>query len=143
VTDKPVFIGVVAQGKVRLDYPKQFAAYATRFEGDEIEIEIRKRRSRRSTDQNSYWWSVIVPAIAEYTGYTRDEAHEALKAKFLGTEDMSHGLLRIGSTAKLNTQEFADLVDKVILWAAEELGVVIPLPDPKWREKAARKAKAA
>jgi len=135
VKELPVFVGVVQGGKVHLDFPQQFHAYAKRFEGDEIEIEIRKRRSKRSHDQNAYWWSVVVPLIAEHTGYTRDEAHEALKAKFLGQEDMSHGLIRIGSTAKLNTLDFADLVDRVVLWAAEELGVIIPLPDKRWREK--------
>lgn len=143
MSERPVFIGVVSDGKVRLDYPKQFAAYSTRFEGDEIEVEIRKRRSRRSHDQNAYYWAVVIPLLASHTGYTHDEMHEALKAKFLGTEDMSHGLLRIGSTAKLNTLEFADLVDRVVLWAAESLGVVIPLPDKRWREQAAKKAQAA
>lgn len=137
-----VFLGLVRDdgSKLDLDYPAQFKAFIRRFAGDEVEIEVRKRRSRRSTDQNAYWWGVVIPHIAEYTGYTHDEAHEALKVKFLGQEDVSRGLVRVGSTAKLNTQEFAALVDRVLLWAAEELGVVIPLPE---KEPAKRQRRAA
>jgi hypothetical protein len=134
MTQPAVFVGLVQDGKLRLDSKKQYDAYITRFEGDEVEVTVRKRRSRRSEQQNGYYWSVVIPLMAEHCGYTRDEMHEAIKAKFLGQEDQSRGLLRIGSTARLNTLEFADLVDRVILWAAHELGVIIPAPDPKWRE---------
>lgn len=136
----PSFVGVVQDGKVHLDSPKQFAAYAKRFEGDEIEVEIRKRRKKRSDVQNRYWHGVVIPLLAEHTGYTRDEMHEALKAKFLGSEDLALGLVRIGSTTKLSTEKFADLVDQVVLWAAESLGVIIPLPDKNYRQKRGRAA---
>jgi hypothetical protein len=128
----PVFIGVVTEdGKLLLDFRRQFDAYLKRFAGDEVEVEVRKRRSKRSTQQNAYWWGVVIPHIASHCGYTPDETHEALKVKFLGQEDLSRGLVRVGSTAKLNTTEFADLVDRVVLWAAEDLGVIIPLPEER------------
>ena len=136
----PAFIGLVQDGKLHLDYRAQFDAYLRRFEGDEVEVEVRKRRSKRSTAQNAYWWSVVVPTLAEHTGYTRDEMHEALKAKFLSAEDLSLGLTKIGSTAKLNTQDFADLVDRVVLWAAESLGVIVPPPEPDARKRTKRAA---
>lgn len=129
------FLGLVQDGKLRLDYKAQFDAYIKRFEGDEVVVKVTKRRSQRSDEQNGYWWAVVVPLLAEHCGYTHDEMHDALKLKFLSREDMSKGLIRVGSTAKLNTLEFADLVDRVALWAAEDFGVVIPLPDKRWREK--------
>lgn len=128
-------------GRSTLDFPAQWKSYVKYLagpEGNEITITAHRRRAKRSLKQSAYWWAVVVPTIAEHCGYTRDEMHEALKAKFLGTEDMSRGLLRIGSTRKLNTQEFTDLTDRVILWAAEDLGVVIPQPERN--EKKRRKA---
>ena len=130
MSEAPVFVGLVQDGKLRIDYRAQFDAYLRRFEGEAVEVEVRKRRSQRSRAQNAFWWSVVVPTLAEHTGYSKDEMHEALKAKFLSTEDLSLGLTKIGSTAKLGTQEFADLVDRVVLWAAEALGVIVPPPKP-------------
>ncbi len=135
-----IFRGFVDDaGKFALDFPLQFRAYVGRFKGEEVEIEFRKRRTKRSNQQNKYWWGVVIPLLAEHCGYSHDEMHEAIKAKFLGTEDMSRGLLRIGSTTKLSTLEFAELTDRVIVWAAGELGVVIPQPDrePVKRKRAA------
>lgn len=130
---------VTPEGRLTLDHRGQFNAYLTRFAGEEVDVEVRKHRSKRSSEQNKYWHGVVVALLAERCGYTPMEMHDALKAKFLGQEDMSKGLIRIGSTAKLNTLDFADLVDRVILWAAEDLGVIIPLPEkePAKRRKAA------
>lgn len=135
-----VFVGVVQNGKLRLDFRRQFDAYLTRFEGHEVEVEVRKRRSKRSGQQNKYWHGVVVALLAEHCGYSKDEMHEALKAKFLATEDLALGLIKIGSTAKLSTAGFADLIDRVSLWAAEDLGVIIPPAEvePRKRTKGTR-----
>jgi hypothetical protein len=87
------------------------------------------RREGRSSAQNNYWWGVVVPYVAEATGFTHDEAHEALKAKFLGEEDMAAGLIKIGSTAKLDTAAFTRLIDEVRQWAQDYLDCRIPAPN--------------
>lgn len=135
------FVAVVSEDGKRIlfDFPKAWEAYRKRFAGDEVVVTLKKRRAQRSNPQNRFWHGVIVTLLAEHCGYTHDEMHEALKVKFLGTEDMSRGLLRIGSTRKLNTLEFAELTERVMLWAIEELGVVIPSPE---REPAKRKRAA-
>ncbi len=131
------------QGILTLDFRAQFRAFVKRFAGEEVEIEIRKRRSKRSASQNKFWHGVVVALLAEHCGYTHDEMHEALKAKFLGQDDLSRGLRRIGSTRKLNTLEFADLTERVMVWAAGELGVVIPSPERDIKRREAKKARAA
>ena len=83
----------------------------------------------RSIEQNAYWWGVIIPEIAEASGFTHDEAHEALKAKFLGQDDLATGLRRIGSTARLDTKQFTDLIDQVRQWALDFLNCYIPAPN--------------
>jgi hypothetical protein len=80
-------------------------------------------------EQNAYWWGVVIPYIAEASGFTHDEAHDALKAKFLGQDDLSTGLRKIGSTAKLDTKAFTDLIDQVRQWAQDFLNTYIPAPN--------------
>ena len=83
----------------------------------------------RSNQQNAYWWGVVIPLIAEASGFTDDEAHDALKAKFLGQDDLTTGLRKIGSTAKLDTRQFTELIDQVRQWAQDFLTVYIPAPN--------------
>lgn len=136
------FSGHVSEaGRLTLEYPAQFKAFVGRFKGRDVELEVRKRRSQRSDAQNKFWWSVVVALLAEHCGYTDEEMHHALKVKFLGTEDLTRGLWRIGSTRKLSTTEFADLTERVMVWAAQDLGVVIPSPEREPRKRA-RKAVA-
>jgi hypothetical protein len=126
--DRPVFVGTVRDGRLHLSAPAQFRAYLRRFEADEIEVEVRKRRSRRSLTANAYYWAAVIPPIARHCGYTDDEMHEALKEKFLGRDDLERGLRRIGSTAALDSQAFGNYIDQVTLWAAETLGVIVDPP---------------
>ena len=83
----------------------------------------------RSIEQNAYWWGVVIPYIAEASGFTHDEAHEALKAKFLGQDDLATGLRKIGSTARLDTKAFTELIDQVRQWAQDFLNTHIPAPN--------------
>ncbi len=129
-------------GRSTLDHPamwKAFVKYLAGTDGEEITITAHKRRSKRSNKQNAYWWGVVIPLLAEEIGYTHDEMHEALKAKFLSKYDAERDLMKVGSTAKLSTGEFTELMDAVMLWAAEKVGVVLPLPevDRKQAKKAA------
>ena len=56
--------------------------------------------------------------------------HEALKCKFLSEEDVRTGLLRVRSTTELTTVEWEEIyIDPIRRFAAEKLGVVLPLPN--------------
>lgn len=140
MSDTPTFLGYVDKdGKLTLDYAAQFRAYAKHLAGEEVELVLRKRRSRRSLKANAYYWGVVLPAIAQrLEGWTTEDVHEAMKAKFLATEDLELGLWKIGSSRKLTTQEFATYLDSILLWAAEKLGLVIEQPEePRSKTRAA------
>jgi hypothetical protein len=124
----PIFRGIVSKSKIRLDNPGRFMEYLATFEGKRIEFVLRERRAERSNQQNAYYWSVVVAMLADHTGYSNDEMHENLKRMFLGQID-EHGLMRVGSTAKLKTDEFQGYIAKIVRWAAMDLSFVIP--DPK------------
>ena len=124
----PIFHGCVRNDVIELDNKDRFRAHRKTLEGERIDLILRKRTSQRSDQQNRYYHGVVIKLLAEHTGYTTDEMHENLKRLFLSTKD-EHGLIRIGSTATLKTLEFKDYLDRIIRWAAIDLGVPIPEPD--------------
>jgi len=123
----PIFRGKVEKGTLRADV--RFYAYLSSLEGQEVEIVVRKKRSKRSDQQNRYYWGVVVKMIADHCGYFSDEMHEALKLKFLGASTDEHGLVKIRSTAKLSKDEFIQYLNAVVQFAAMSLGVYIPGPN--------------
>ena len=95
-----------------------------------IEVVIRQPKSLRSLQQNRYYWGVIVEILSQHTGYEPEEVHEMLKSKFLlrfariNEENIPYTL----STTKLSTKEFKEYIEKIQMWAAEELGIILPDP---------------
>lgn len=126
----PKFIGRVKDGKLKVQKPDELNLWLGYMDGKQVEIIIRepgRAGDIRSNAMNRYYWGVVVALIAEHVGYTPEEAHNALKMKFLGRSGIS-GLPTIKSTTQLTTEEFMDYTETVREWAAQELQVIIPLP---------------
>lgn len=129
------------------DWARILQAVAKMRDGEYL-LRLERAYANRSDQQNKWYWSQVVGLVAKHTGYTADEIHEIYKAKFLpkhlafadGNGELKGEFVIGGSTAKLNTSEFADYCERIREWAADELGVVIPDPDPRWREKRRREA---
>ncbi len=100
----------------------------------EIDFTIKKHRKNRTVDQNSYYWGVVLPILAEYFGHDNpDNMHTDLKRKFNPVESkINPGEIIGGSTTKLSTVEFmaADdsYVERICRWAAMEYEIYIPPP---------------
>jgi hypothetical protein len=102
----------------------------------EVLIRIERLRATRSMPQNKWYWGVIVQMLADHTGYTPDEMHEVLKAKFIpkrfavcdGNGEVRDELVIGGSSAILNTVEFGEYCEAIRQWAAADLGMDIPDP---------------
>lgn len=79
--------------------------------------------------QNRYYWGVVLPTLAEWSGHESEELHQYMKDWHLPLVDRklpSGELMRIyPSTASLSVEEFSAFVDKVVRWAAEQ-GVRVP-----------------
>lgn len=98
------------------------------LEGEVVQITIEKRKKPRSNEQNRYYWGVVVKAISIYTGYTANEAHDALREHFLSIPT-DNALRLIKSTTSLSTVEFEEYMMTIREWAsAQEPPVYIPLP---------------
>jgi hypothetical protein len=88
----------------------------------------------RSSQANRYYWGVVMAILSKELGYTPEETHEAVKAKFRGREDVTTGLV-IARSTKTNSRDFWEYVEQVRQWSHAFLGVYIP--EPNEREVAA------
>jgi hypothetical protein len=96
------------------------------------QIELKEYRDNRSNRQNRYYWGVVLKVLSDYTGFTQDEMHEELKKRFLSYFKVlptGEEVKLTQRTANLNTEEFERYLEKVRMFAAQELDVVIPLPN--------------
>lgn len=101
------------------------------FKGKRVEITIEKLKSKRSIQQNRYYW-LLVGILSKEIGYDKNELHEIIKFKFLRDEKVFEKTGEIfeyiKSTTELNKTDFADFTTDLIRWSSETFGVVLPLP---------------
>lgn len=99
-----------------------------------------KSNNHRTSPQNKYYWSGVIPLIKEGLidiGYreisNNEQAHDLMKFMFLKkqivNEKTGEVIETIGSTAKLNTIEFNDYIDRIAQFAAEFLSIEIMPPN--------------
>jgi hypothetical protein len=124
--------GVIVQGALQPESPISFRQAIRLFpEGAHVRIRVDVERAQRTSGQNRYWHGVVIPLFAEHCGYDVHEMKDALALELLPVEipDLKTGEVRIvpGHTAKLNTKQFADLIDRAQRLAAY-LGIVLPDP---------------
>ena len=137
-----VFVGIVRPDGSRLDfdYPDAYRAFIGTLAGDEVEIEIRKKRAKRTLKQNAYLHAVIKP-YADHLGYTVEELKLALLGECFGYHEVSGVALPLKlHTADLSTTEFVDITELLIQKAAED-GIILLYPDEFTRAKRKRQRK--
>lgn len=89
-------------------------------------IEIKAVKACRSNLQNRFYWQILT-IIEDCTGQDKNELHEYFKLKFLksnNVEVLNEKIVISQSTTELNTKEFAEYINKIIVFAAE-LGIEI------------------
>ena len=137
------YIGhVTASGALVL--PKRLAAEVrAMFAGRDFVAVFRPATKRRSSDQNRYYWGVVLPMLAEAFQDAGNaispnnpddlkDLHDFLKARFLPPRILAdgrgeaHGLPP--STAGLSTTAFAEYTERVRQFAAEYFSLNIPDP---------------
>jgi hypothetical protein len=140
----PAFRGMVSEDgkKLILDYPEAFKAYYARFKGDEVEVEIRKRRTKRSDRQNRAFHAMVMP-WAKDEGHSIDALKRDLLAAIFGLSEKTSPLSgqpipNIEHTSDLDVQQFNELIERTMEIAAS-CGYVLEAPD----EYKARKGRAA
>lgn len=133
----PIFNGHVSDDGERIVFAEQERGirrgYLRQLAGKAVDVIVRPHRRRRSDRQNRWWWGIAVPLIAHELGYDRHEhedVHYALVAKCFGThvdERLKQEVPNKRSSA-LSTEDFSTLMEWGVRFAAQDLGIVVPLP---------------
>ena len=141
---KAKFYYQIINGELKLTNPDTFKTYVASLKSKQGMMTVEPMRNVRTqkgdtsnvtglpSNQNGYYWSVVIPILGDYHGYFPDEMHAAIGHKFLrigGTDDLP----KIMSTAKLSRVEFENLMERIRIWALTEFSVVIPPPDSDYK----------
>ena len=107
---------------------------AAQLAGVAVDVVVKKHRNKRSDRQNRWHWGIAVPLIAHELGYDKHEhedVHYALVAKCFGThwDDKLKQEIPNVRSSELTTAQFSELMEWEIRWAAQEYGIVVPLPN--------------
>lgn len=127
----PVFYGRVLPGGLYVrDRPKDYSRYIKSLAGQFVEETIRKRRTKRSNQQNAYIHAVPIPMLAEHFGYTIPEMKLVLMGECWGWKEVLGRQIPVRShTSEMSVEECQYFVDWVIPWAVQNHDVQIPLPN--------------
>ena len=92
----------------------------------EWRIDIRRHIARRTLSQNKLYFAILTE-MANETGHTKEELHEIMKKKFLEPKvvDLVGEEYPVWSSSDKDKAVFAEFVDRVIVFAAQELGIVV------------------
>jgi hypothetical protein len=123
----PIFAAIVQDGHLIMEVRGLYARHLQSLEGKRVTVTVEKEKRKRSNQQNKYYWGVVLQLIAEHTGEDPENIHEALKAHF-APKHVVGNIVIPSATRYLDTIDFSTFVEKVARWAAEELGIMIPLP---------------
>lgn len=90
-----------------------------------LQVTIETYDPKRSLQANRRYW-MLVSEIAKETGHDKDEIHDYLKQKYLGTREIMIAGERANispSSKRLKKKEFHEYMEKCENWAIESLGV--------------------
>lgn len=141
---KPLtYIGHVSPtGDIKL--PKRLRVEVSRaFAGKEIQVTFARLKKTRSSEQNRYYWGVVVRLVCEGfqalgnpvnpdSNEDTELVHEYLKRRFLEpirVADANGEVHELGyTTTQLSTSQMMDYIAQVQQFAAEFLNINIPEP---------------
>ena len=123
----------------RLDATGVYRACLQKLAGKRIRLTIEEDKPARSHQANRYWWGVVIPLIAKelgYLPYEHEAVHDAVVRQIVGLRPGSDPRLQIRqSTHDMDREDFGVLIEATVIWAATELGIVIPDPDRQYHMK--------
>lgn len=121
------------RAKFHADEPEKFAAARRKLAGKRAEVVLRRPQSKRSIEMNAYLHCETGPfrLLAEHFGEDITGIKYALMGECFGwvhSPAMGREVPIKAHTSEMTIEESKYFVDWVIPWAAQNHGVLIPLP---------------
>lgn len=134
MTGAPIFHGrISADGVFSLEHAEQNLRreYFKTLAGKDVEIIVRKVRTKRSIDQNKYLHAVPFPILALHLGDSIEGVKFDLMGEKWGWTTTKHGnhIPVKPHTSEMTVEECTEFIDWLIPWAMTKHGVTIPLPN--------------
>lgn len=98
--------------------------------GKTYSISITTHRKIRTIPQHRLYW-LWLTCISEETGNDKETLHEYFKQEFLGriiVKIFKQEVYPCKTTTGLNTKEYTTYLERIKVFAASELGIVLPEP---------------
>lgn len=128
----------VRDGSVFLAKRDAFDRALSTWPDCQVVMRVEEALDPRGASLNAYYWGGVVDLVSEHTGFTPAETHRELKALHLphrlhvmrgGAVCFSCAQVLDGSTRRMSSREEWRYIERCHIWAASELGVVIPDPE--------------
>lgn len=127
-TMKKSFSAVSEKGNAKIHEPDSFKKFLEKIGDDErIVVTIEKWYKKYSDKQRNYYFGVPVSILAEHTGFSPKEMHEALKMKFLTQK--GEVIDKVQSITSLSTVQMEEYLKHIRDWAADSLDCYVPEPN--------------
>lgn len=129
--------GWIKKGCLFLSSKGRFKGELQAFPDCDVTV-IVKKKGKRSSPQNRYYWGIVVEEIRlellrRGNRFSAEDVHEWLKLKFNPAKieiEATGELVEIGqSTTEMNKDEFSEYVEQIIEWCAVSLELAIPPPN--------------
>lgn len=103
-------------------------------------MDLKREVKKRKLSQNGlmWWWlDDIAKESGDIIGCTKEEMHEIFKEKFLVPKvvEIEGDSYRIYSTKNLNRNEMYEYMEHIDRWAAQEMGIFLPMPSDLQRNE--------
>lgn len=97
--------------------------------GKPLGVMVAEHKAKRSNPQNRLYW-LVLNEIAENgwvdgKRFSADAWHEHFKREFIGVEELPGGGTAGISTTTLDVDAFSTYIERVMQYAAEQLGVIV------------------
>ena len=132
----------IRNGRMEFKQRSIFLSDIEKLKDGEYIVSVEKKKKKRSIDQNAYihaLFTLLKDSLNELgNSFTMEQVKEMMKFKFLLVEmyNKDTGALigsRIRGTSELTTWELNEFFEKIIAYAADEFGIILPYPNEQLR----------
>lgn len=133
---------ITPAGELRFQRSREWTAALERWAGRRVVVRLLGEKQQRSLAQNSYIWSVIVPAYVGGLNFdraaqgeaplTKEQVYQRLGLAFVPTVQTDVGPVLVKRLSQLDTAEFSKVIDEAREYARERWRMNIPAPNEPW-----------